>query len=51
MNKRQKGYTSRTSTWFIIILIISLFAVLSSCAVKKDCRGVKHYKQSGGFYL
>lgn len=26
--------------------------VLSSCAAtKKDCQGVKHYKQKGGFYM
>jgi hypothetical protein len=26
--------------------------VFSSCAAgKKDCRGVKHYKQAGGFYM
>jgi hypothetical protein len=26
--------------------------VLSSCAsVKRDCQGVKHYKQKGGFYM
>ena len=26
--------------------------MLSSCAAtKRDCTGVKHYKQKGGFYL
>lgn len=27
-------------------------ALVSSCAAsKRDCQGVKHYKQKGGFYM
>lgn len=35
------------------ILLFALIACLfASCAAtKRDCRGVKHYRQSGGFYL
>jgi len=38
------------------LLCLSVAAVvlfmLSSCsASKRDCRGVKHYKQKGGFYM
>lgn len=38
----------------IIFLVTGIIAMslLSSCAAtKRDCRGVKHYKQSGGFYM
>jgi len=38
----------------ILILVTGIIAMslLSSCtATKRDCRGVKHYRQSGGFYM
>ena len=36
----------------IIIIACILSLLFASCSVtKRDCRGVKHYKQSGGFYL
>ncbi len=29
-----------------------MVSVFSSCAAsKRDCQGVRHYKQKGGFYL
>lgn len=39
-----------------VFLFISLGAIMvsvfSSCAAsKRDCQGVRHYKQKGGFYL
>lgn len=38
-----------------LFLCLALAAMVggafSSCAVKKDCQGVKHYKQKGGFYM
>lgn len=39
-----------------LLLCLSLAAlvlsVFSSCAAtKRDCQGVKHYKQKGGFYM
>lgn len=47
--KKQKDYT------FHLLLIILGIAVLSSLTccttVKKDCRGVKHYKHQNGFYI
>lgn len=49
---KKKGYNDSVSNWFIIIALISLIVACTSCATTKtDCRGVKHYKQSGGFYL
>lgn len=37
------------------LLCLSAIAVvmmlLTSCAAKRDCQGVKHYKQKGGFYM
>ncbi len=39
-----------------VFLFIALGAIMvsvfSSCAAsKRDCQGVRHYKQKGGFYL
>lgn len=35
-----------------LAVIATVMFVLSSCAAtKRDCNGVKHYKQKGGFYL
>jgi len=34
-----------------IIAAAILLLTLSCTSVKKDCQGVKHYKQKGGFYL
>ncbi len=35
-----------------LALIATMLFVLSSCAAtKRDCNGVKHTKQKGGFYL
>lgn len=52
MAKSKQPYTNGISDLFIFICLISLLVACSSCAVtKKDCRGVKHYKQSGGFYM
>ncbi|MFZ9387157.1 MAG: hypothetical protein ACO25B_04690 [Chitinophagaceae bacterium] len=35
-----------------LALIATVTFVFSSCsATKRDCQGVKHYKQKGGFYL
>ncbi len=40
---------------YVLILLISVFTasiILPSCAsTKRDCQGVKHIKQKGGFYL
>ena len=38
---------------FICIAAVAVvMAMLSSCAAsKKDCQGVRHYKQKGGFYM
>jgi predicted small secreted protein len=38
------------------LLVFSVVAVVAICfsscaATKKDCRGVKHTRQPGGFYL
>lgn len=33
------------------ILAVVAFAFSSCAATKKDCKGVKHYKQPGGFYM
>ena len=35
-----------------LALIATIMFVLSSCAAtKRDCNGVRHTKQKGGFYL
>ena len=35
-----------------LALIATILFVFSSCAAtKRDCNGVKHTKQKGGFYL
>ncbi len=38
---------------FVLVTTVAVVVcLLSSCAAtKKDCNGVKHYKQKGGFYL
>ncbi len=39
-------------TWLFLMAIVVVVFTLSSCAAtKRDCQGVKHYKQKGGFYL
>jgi hypothetical protein len=38
----------------LFIIAIGAFVALtfSSCAAsKRDCQGVRHYKQKGGFYM
>lgn len=51
MQKKQP-YTNVISDLFIFILLISFLVACTSCATyKKDCRGVRHEKQKGGFYL
>lgn len=39
--------------FLFVLAVIAVVAVsFSSCAAtKRDCRGVKHTKQPGGFYL
>ncbi|MEZ5033532.1 MAG: hypothetical protein R2796_00935 [Chitinophagaceae bacterium] len=35
-----------------LVVVATLAFIFSSCAAtKRDCRGVKHYKQKGGFYM
>jgi hypothetical protein len=35
-----------------LAFMATVMFVLSSCAAtKRDCQGVKHYKQKGGFYM
>jgi uncharacterized alpha/beta hydrolase family protein len=35
-----------------LAIVLAIVTVFSSCVTgKKDCRGVKHTKQPGGFYL
>ncbi len=35
-----------------LALVAMVMVIFSSCAAtKRDCQGVKHYKQKGGFYL
>jgi hypothetical protein len=35
-----------------LALIVTVMFVLSACAAtKRDCNGVRHVKQKGGFYL
>ena len=35
-----------------LALVATVLFVLSSCASsKRDCNGVRHYKQKGGFYM
>ncbi len=37
---------------FSIVAIALLSLIVSSCAsTKRDCQGVKHYKQKNGIYL
>jgi hypothetical protein len=37
---------------FGLALAATVMFIFSSCAAtKRDCQGVKHYKQKGGFYL
>lgn len=38
---------------FLFSALIALLAIaFSSCsASKRDCQGVRHYKQKGGFYM
>lgn len=53
MTNKTKG-TLTLAGWYILLfaLLTALALCTSSCStVKKDCRGVKHYKQKGGFYL
>jgi hypothetical protein len=35
---------------FFILLVFTML-ILASCAVKRDCQGVKHYRQTNGIYL
>ncbi len=40
----------RISGWVAVALVSAI--LFSSCAAgKKDCQGVRHYKQKGGFYM
>lgn len=49
---RKQPYTNTVSNYFLIAVVIALIISLSSCATtKRDCQGVKHTKQKGGFYL
>jgi len=37
---------------FILIAGSVMAMTMTSCAAtKRDCQGVKHYKQKGGFYM
>lgn len=36
---------------YLSVLAVVAFVFSSCAATKKDCRGVKHYKQPGGFYM
>lgn len=39
-------------TWLYLMALVVVIITFSSCAsTKRDCQGVKHYKQKGGFYL
>lgn len=45
-------YNYLTLLFRLLIIGTLLFTILSSCSTtKRDCRGVKHTKQKGGFYL
>jgi predicted small secreted protein len=36
--------------YFSVVAVVVM--LMSSCAAtKRDCQGVKHYKQKGGFYM
>ena len=35
----------------LIASAVVIFMLSSCSATKKDCMGVKHYKQKGGFYM
>ena len=35
----------------LCIMATTVFVFSSCAATKKDCKGVKHYKQPGGFYM
>jgi len=49
---QKQPYSNRISNYFLLLVFISLIIAFSSCATyKKDCRGVRHEKQKGGFYL
>jgi len=49
--KKTKTYLGYTAIeWTLLIIGLALLA--SSCTgVRKDCRGVKHYKHENGFYI
>jgi len=50
--KKKPPYNNSVSDFFIVVILISLLIALGSCAnVKKDCRGIKHYKHPNGFYI
>ena len=50
--KKQPPYNDSISIWILMIVFTALIMSFSSCATyKKDCRGVRHEKQKGGFYL
>lgn len=36
---------------YITAIVVVVFMLLSCAATKRDCHGVKHYKQKGGFYM
>lgn len=44
----------KTEILLIIVLAIIVVIAFTACAApmhKRDCRGLKHTKQKGGFYL
>jgi hypothetical protein len=47
------NHMKKIITYILLVGLLIVYVLLApGCATtKKDCRGVKHYKQSGGFYL
>lgn len=51
---RWEDYMSLILTIVVIVAFFVFCGSISSCSTPKqmkDCRGIKHTKQSGGFYL
>jgi predicted small secreted protein len=36
---------------YFSVLAVVVMLLASCAATKRDCQGVKHYKQKGGFYM
>lgn len=50
--KKKPPYNNSVSDFVIAIILLALIWALGSCTgVKKDCRGIKHYKHPNGFYI